>query len=297
MKKTSIIKYFIKTSIILLPLLGFSFSGLFSEDVNVIMNNGSYIKGSLLGKTADEIVIQEAGGKTDTIKLADIKGVFDPQTGNPVDLSVNENTSQVSPQRPGRVIIYRPKPVIIEGPRNAFGIDLLGASLGSIRLSYERALSDWFSLRIDAAYSPDYFWQSGVSLWSAAVYGRVYFGHYIPWFNTWYKGLGGMFFEAGAGYEGAAINYSYSDRKGSVSINGSFPPSPMARFVFGNKIIFGNESGFYLEPYAGFEVSFGSWNIDYSGTGRYSPQNSDIFPYVEGLGQGYLFGIDFGYTF
>ncbi len=151
-------------------------SVLFAEDVNVIMKDGSLIKGSLIGKTADQVVIQEAGGKAETVNISDIRGVFDQATGNPVDLRVKGTPV------PGenKVIIYRPREVVIEGPRNAFGVDLLGLTLGTVRLLYERALADWFSIRIDGTYGYNYYWYSGINYWSAAAYGRFYFGHSMP---------------------------------------------------------------------------------------------------------------------
>ncbi len=116
-------------------------------------------------------------------------------------------------------------------------------------------------------------------------------------YNTLYKGLGGPFLEIGGGYEGGSINYSYSDSYGSYSIGGTFVPAPMARLVLGNKIIFGIREGFYLEPFIGYELSFGSWNYNYSGSGYYSSQPSYFFPYTEGLGGSFLGGVDFGYAF
>lgn len=277
-------------------ILAFSAALLYPAEVNAILNDGTVINGDLLGKTTNEVIIQEAGGKVDTLKLSEIKGLFDSVTAEPLDLSVNGNNTQNLSPVPEKIIIYRPKPVIIDGPKNAIGIDLLGASFGSFGLSYERALSDWFSLRLDANYSPNYLWNSGVSFWSAAIYGRFYLTHYNPWLNTRFKGLGGMFFETGVGYEGGNIQYSYSDSMGSVNISGSFPPAPMMKFIFGNKILFGEKSGIYLEPYAGYEISFGSWNNNYIGTGSYSDPSSGPFPFVEGLGQVFLLGIEIGYS-
>jgi hypothetical protein len=289
-------KSYLKLLFALIVILAFSGGAMFATDVNVIMKDGSFIKGSLLGKTSSEIVVQEAGGKVDTIKITDIKGVFDAENGNPVDLSVNPPIREQN-VTPNRVVVYRPKEVVINGPQNAIGIDFLALALGSVRISYERALSDWFSIRIDGTYSPNYYWYSGVNYWSAAVYARFYLNHALRWYHTIYNGLGGPFFEFGVGAEGGSINYSYSDPNGTYNISGTFQPAPMARFIIGNKFVFGIQNGLYLEPYIGAEISFGSWSYTYSGTGYYTYEPSDIFPYTEGLGGVFLGGIDFGYAF
>ncbi|GEM_PF-1861968 len=284
------LRLFIISFLILYPYF------LFSQVVNVILTNGNVIKGNLLGKSESEIVIQSADGKTQSINKSEIKMVFDAVSGNQIDL--NQGTAPAPPptvqENPP---VYNRRQPVFNGPTSAFGIDLLDLAFGSVRISYEKSLTDWFSLKAEAAYSPNYYWYSGISYWSAALYARFYFGRRFMWFYEPPQSLAGPFFELGAGVEGATISYSYRDYSGSYSINGNFPAAPMVRIEVGNKILLGRNSGVFIEPRFGVELSFGSWNSTYSGSGYYSQSYPNYFPYIQGFGEPFIYGIDFGYAF
>ncbi len=277
-----------KVGLILMIAFIFSTCFLFSQDVNVILTNGTIIKGNMIGKTADSIVIEGKDNKAQAINITEIQAVFDAANGNQIDLSP-------APVIQERSAVYRPREPLLNGPKNAFALDLIDLALGSVRVSYEHSLSDWFSLKAEGAYSPNYFWYNGISFWSAALFGRFYFG-YSSWYRNRTGGLTGPFIEVGAGAEAATINYSYSDPYGSYQINGNFPIAPMIRFGFGNKIVFGNGSGIFIEPHFGYEISLGYWNYNYTGTGIYSDYSYD-FPYFQGFGESFYYGLDFGYAF
>ena len=135
---------------------------------------------------------------------------------------------------------------------------------------YERALNDYFSAGAGFTYSPNYAWGSGINFWETVLSARFYPAHTLEWIPDWDKGLRGLFAGLLVGYQGASINYSYSDRRGSYSVTGSYPPAPLAGFEFGSKVVFGLDSGFYLEPRIGLEIPFGAWNTQTSATGDYT---------------------------
>ncbi len=68
---------------------------LFARNVNIVMNDGSVIKGGLLGKTADDIFIETTNGQSVTVHIADIKSAFDQDTGESLDLT-EANADQAS---------------------------------------------------------------------------------------------------------------------------------------------------------------------------------------------------------
>lgn len=259
----------------------------FSQDVNVIMTHGTVLKGNLIEKNAGSIVLEDADGNNKSISKADIKMVFDAATGDQVDLT---------PPPPAPPASYRPRFPEATGPKNALSIDALDLAFGSFRVSYERSLTDWFALKVEAAYSPNYLWYDGISYWSAALYARFYFGRRIMWFYSPPENLAGPFFEFGIGAEGATLNSYYSDPSGSYQFNGYFAPAPMVRIGFGNKIMF-DGSGIFIEPRFGAEISTGSWNYTSSGTGYYTSYYSSYFPFVQGFGESFFFGVDLGYAF
>ncbi len=277
---------FILLSLFLTPYI------LFSQDVNVILTDGTVLKGNLMEIKAASIVLEEADGSNKSIGKSDIKMVFDSATGDQVDLT----PPPPPPPSPKPAVSYRARFPEAAGPKNALSVDVLDLAFGSLRVSYERAFTDWFALKAEAAYSPNYLWYDGISYWSAALYARFYFGRRIMWFYSPPENLAGPFFEFGLGAEGAALNYSYSDPSGSYQFNGYFPPAPMVRIGFGNKILF-DGSGFFIEPRFGAEISTGSWNYSSGGTGYYSSYYPSYFPFVQGFGESFFFGIDMGCAF
>ncbi len=64
-------------------------------EVNIIMKDGSVVKGNMLGKTADEIYLQGDNGKASTMKITDIKAVFNAGNGEPVVLTARTDSQQV----------------------------------------------------------------------------------------------------------------------------------------------------------------------------------------------------------
>jgi hypothetical protein len=72
-------------NLLILAILFLPVTLLYSLEVNVIMNDGSVVKGNMLGKTANELFLDGENGKARSIALADVKAVFNAATGNPVD--------------------------------------------------------------------------------------------------------------------------------------------------------------------------------------------------------------------
>lgn len=75
-----------RTFVILFSIL-FSYSLVSAFEVNIILKNGSAVKGNMLGKTADEIFLQDEKGKATTMKIEDIKALFNASNGAPIDLT------------------------------------------------------------------------------------------------------------------------------------------------------------------------------------------------------------------
>ena len=75
----------------LIIILFFTWSILSAIGVNIILNDGSVIKANMLGKTADEIFLQDDDGKAKTMKIADIKAMFNAGSGEPIDLFTGTN--------------------------------------------------------------------------------------------------------------------------------------------------------------------------------------------------------------
>ncbi len=80
-------KKILMTAILLLPM-----TLLYSFEVNIILNDGSVVKGNMLGKTAEELYLDGENGKARSIKIADIKSVFDAAKGSQVDLKAPQPT-------------------------------------------------------------------------------------------------------------------------------------------------------------------------------------------------------------
>ncbi len=67
---------------------------LYARNVNLLMNDGSVIKGELIGKTADSVYVKDTNDQTITVQKADIKSAFDQDTGDEIDLTaVNTETA------------------------------------------------------------------------------------------------------------------------------------------------------------------------------------------------------------
>jgi hypothetical protein len=99
--------------ILVMIILLFSITGVWALDVNIIMKDGSVVKGNMLGKTADEIYLQGDNGKSKSVKIADVRQLFDAASGNPIDLSApqqnpaNNNTGAPAVQEvPGTGVYY-----------------------------------------------------------------------------------------------------------------------------------------------------------------------------------------------
>lgn len=74
---------------LILPLLFISFAGavLYSFDVNIIMKDGSVIKGNMLGHTPDEMYLEQTNVQLVKLKVSEIRFAFDASTGNQIDLT------------------------------------------------------------------------------------------------------------------------------------------------------------------------------------------------------------------
>ena len=83
----------------------------FSLDVNIILKNGTLIKGTLIGKTQTELYIEKKG-KAKTIPFSKIKQVFKASTGEKIDLSESESANPLNKTAP--VQIHSVKPQIIQ---------------------------------------------------------------------------------------------------------------------------------------------------------------------------------------
>ncbi len=263
-------------------------SGIFGLDLNIILNDNSIIKGKFIGVVSNEIYVRQDNDRAVFIKQTDIKAVFNDTTGNPVNIS---DLNQIS-RSPVQTAASNPP---VKGPYNAIGLDIAGLVGYNFQLSYERALNDWISLMIYGSYSPDYFWGTGINYWEAALSARFYAGHSFGWFPNWNNGLRGFYAGLMFGYEGGSINYSYSDRHGSYNVTGTYPPAPLAGIEFGNKIIFGMNSGLFLEPRIAVLIPFGTWNEQISTTGVYT--NGSGYHTLYGIENNVTFGLNLGYAF
>ncbi len=83
-----------------LILAFFAFALVHAKDVNVILNDGSVIKGNLLGKTTEEVYIEDTNGQSITIKMGDIKSAFDAESGDQIDLTSSSSTASVVTDAP-----------------------------------------------------------------------------------------------------------------------------------------------------------------------------------------------------
>ncbi len=77
-----------------LAALLFTFAVLHALNVNIVMKDGSVVKGNMLGKTADVIYLDAGGGKVKEMKVADIKALFDAAEGSEIDLTKTGNAEQ-----------------------------------------------------------------------------------------------------------------------------------------------------------------------------------------------------------
>jgi hypothetical protein len=82
-------------AIILLPV-----SLLYSIEVNIILTNGTVVKGNMLGKTAGQVFLDGENGKAASIDLNEIKSVFDASTGAPVDIKASASAQKASTNLP-----------------------------------------------------------------------------------------------------------------------------------------------------------------------------------------------------
>ena len=78
---------------VIIFLSAFSFA--MAENVNVIMNDGSVFKGTMMGKTSDELIIKDSDGRTSYLTISNIKSVFDSDNGSAVDLTVISSASNI----------------------------------------------------------------------------------------------------------------------------------------------------------------------------------------------------------
>ncbi len=81
--------------IIISLLTIFTFALVYSMDVNILMNDGSIVKGALIGKTSEEVYIQDTNNQTFSVWVNDIKSAFDADTGDQIDLNAGSASSSI----------------------------------------------------------------------------------------------------------------------------------------------------------------------------------------------------------
>ncbi len=66
---------------------------LYARNVNIILNDGTVIKGGLLGKTSDSVYVESTNGQSLTVKIDDIKSAFDQDSGEVIDFTAADSQS------------------------------------------------------------------------------------------------------------------------------------------------------------------------------------------------------------
>ncbi len=66
---------------------------LYARNVNIILNDGTVIKGGLLGKTSDSVYVESTNGQSVTVKIDDIKSAFDQDSGEVIDFTAADSKS------------------------------------------------------------------------------------------------------------------------------------------------------------------------------------------------------------
>ncbi len=76
-----------KRIIMTLLIAVFALSIIQAKNVNIIMKDGTVLKGDLIGKTSEEVYIQDTNSKSVEVKVSDIKSLFDSDTGDQINLA------------------------------------------------------------------------------------------------------------------------------------------------------------------------------------------------------------------
>ncbi len=145
-------------------------AGLWAIDVNIVMKDGTIMKGNMLGKTADELYFEGTNRKAEVLKLAGIKTVFDAGNGKPLDLTINTNVPQnMAQNQPATNVEPDPNLVLIPG--------------SSVYYTYSNGELLY--------YYNGYWWQNADNIWyRSSFYGGPWFiiGYrYVP-FDVYYYG-------------------------------------------------------------------------------------------------------------
>jgi hypothetical protein len=83
-------------------------SAIYSYDVNIVMKDGTVLRGNMLGHTPDVLYLEQTNGQAVPVNVNEIKFVFDAGTGNQIDLTPavpTESTTAEQDQEPDMVVI------------------------------------------------------------------------------------------------------------------------------------------------------------------------------------------------
>lgn len=183
-------------------------------------------------------------------------------------------------------------PAVAADNQSSVNLNVLGVLVNLYSGSFETVLPivDKVSVKVDAAYSPNFLWVSNMGLLQMNVQGRYYLGSLLP------KGLPDFLYGdplkglyAGAGVGFYSVWYWYES--GSDKWEGSYI-SPDFLLEVGDKYFF--DKHFYAEGYTGFDiVAPANWTWKYNGK-TVSSWSGYSNSYAVG---GLRLGINLGYAF
>jgi hypothetical protein len=193
--------------------------------------------------------------------------------------------------------------------KNAIAIDPVWLIFNTYKGSYERLIFDQFSLQVEAAYSPDFFW--GLHEYNSLTYlditgeARYYFGHFLKdaaaevdlgeyskhLSRIFTDGIGGLYIGVFGGY----VNSVLEDGKDASYFKGTFNGFG-GGIELGCKYIFGDgKISFFLEPYGILQLYTGSYTYkDSTGSTIARPINFENDGFDRNGASG---GLNFGLIF
>jgi hypothetical protein len=185
-------------------------------------------------------------------------------------------------------------------PKNAISFNVFGVLVNEYSGSYEFAITKQISAKVWVDFSPNWIWVTDIFLIGGGVEGRYYFGSLLgKSMPDWLTGdaTKGLYAGAGAGFLRMSYSYTYTFDAADTYTYSLAYMAPEAVLEIGDKIVFGKGSGFYIEPFVGYQLAFGTWTESASGTGIYNgtiPTYS--VPSTYNIG-GVWYGANIGFAF
>ena len=162
-----------------------------------------------------------------------------------------------------------------QGPKMAVGWNPVAIIWDEFDVSFEYAFTTNMTAKGMLSYSPNLAWLSGMTLFGFQAEFRYYFfGGAVGGF---YAGAGGGFNVIGGSFDLLGVTVTYS----------GFLPDIFAEI--GYKWVVGKTGGFYLEPFFGYELAFGTVSVTVSG-GTFTGVSPAVGGILYGLNLGWAFG-------